>query len=115
MKNITNATVKSIIKNGGATFNRNGERVKLKSGYQVSKEGLMTFEVKCLGKGLIKFLIENRLSKRGDYLGLWIDNGLVYIDISCRVATKRGAMQMGRDLNQLSVLRWRDRQCLTVA
>ena len=42
------------------------------------------------------------------------DDGKVYIDRSCRVATKKQAMKIGRELNQLSVLRWRDGECLTV-
>ena len=113
MKNITKATVNSIIRNGGATINNKGERVMLKSGYQVSKCDLLIIPVAELNKYIIKELL-GRLIQRGEYLGLWIDNGNVYVDISCRVATKRDAIQMGRDLNQLSVLRWRDGECLAV-
>jgi hypothetical protein len=113
MKNITTATVKSIIRNGGATINSKGERVNLKSGYQVSKCDLLIIPVAELTKYIIKEMM-TKLAARGEYLGLWIDDGKVYVDISCRVATKRDAMQMGRDLNQLSVLRWRDGECLAV-
>lgn len=113
MKNITKATINSIIRNGGATINNKGERVQLKSGYQVSKCDLLIIPTDELNKYIVKELL-GRLIKRGDYLGLWIDNGKVYVDISCRVATKRDAMQMGKELNQLSVLRWRDGQCLAV-
>lgn len=113
MKNITKATVKSIIRNGGATINSKGERVTLKSGYQVSKCDLLIIPVVELTKYIIKEMM-TKLAARGEYLGLWIDDGKVYVDISCRVATKRDAMQMGRDLNQLSVLRWRDGECLAV-
>lgn len=114
MKKITLATIKSIKRNGGATFNKYGVRVSMKTGYQVSTEGLMTIEVRCISKELIKRLITNHLSKRGEYLGLWIDNGWLYIDISRRVATKKQAMEMGRELNQLSILRWSDMECLAV-
>jgi hypothetical protein len=113
MKNITKATIDSILRNGGATFNYNGERVQMKSGYQVSKQDLVIVPVADFIKYLIKALVE-MLSGRGEYLGVWVDNGNVYVDISCRVATKRDAMQMGRDLNQLSVLRWADMECLAV-
>ena len=113
MKNITISTIKSIIRKGGATFNRNQERVTLKTGYQVSKCDLLVIPTESLTRDLLKALIK-RLASRGEYLGVWIDNGKVYVDISCRVATKRDAMQMGRDLNQLSVLRWADMQCLAV-
>ena len=113
MKNITKATINSILNNGGATFNYNGERVQMKSGYQVSKQDLVIVPIADFNKYLIKALVE-MLDGRGEYLGVWVDNGKVYVDISCRVATKRDAMQMGRDLNQLSVLRWADMACLAV-
>ena len=113
MKNITLATIKSIKRNGGATINKYGERVSMKSGYQVSKLDLFIIPVDELDKFIVKELLK-RLVSRGDYLGLWIDNGNVYIDISCRIATKSKAMEMGRELNQLSVLRWVDMECLAV-
>ena len=52
MKNITKATINSIIRNGGATINSNGERVQLKSGYQVSKCDLLIIPVEELNKYL---------------------------------------------------------------
>ena len=113
MKNITLATIKSIKRNGGATINKYGERVTMKTGYQVSKEDLLIIPVDELNKLILKELIK-KLINRGEYLGVWIDNGNVYIDISCRIATKSKAMEMGRELNQLSVLRWRDCECLAV-
>jgi hypothetical protein len=113
MKNITLATIKSIKRNGGATINKYGERVTMKTGYQVSKEDLLIIPVDELNKLVLKELIKKLIS-RGEYLGVWIDNGNVYIDISCRIATKSKAMEMGRELNQLSVLRWRDMECLAV-
>ena len=113
MKNITLATIKSIKRNGGATINKYGVRVSMKSGYQVSKQDLLIIPVDELNKFTLKEMMK-LLVKRGDYLGVWIDDGKAYIDISCRVATKSGAMTMGRELNQLSVLRWRDCECLTV-
>ena len=113
MKNITLATIKSIKRNGGATINKYGDRVTMKSGYQVSKCDLLVIPVDELNKFIVKELL-GRLISRGDYLGLWIDNSNVYIDISCRIATESKAMEMGRELNQLSVLRWSDMECLAV-
>ena len=113
MKKITLATIKSIKRNGGATINKYGERVSMKSGYQVSKQDLYIVPVEELDK-LIVIEAMKLLLKRGDYLGVWIDDGKAYIDISVRIATKKEAMQRGRELNQLSVLRWADCECLTV-
>ena len=113
MKNITNATINSILRNGGATINYNGERVQMKSGYQVSKHDLVVMPAEDFNKYIIKALVAT-LTSRGEYLGVWVDNNKVYIDVSHRVATKRDAMQMGRELNQLSILRWADMECLAV-
>ena len=113
MKNITKATIDSILRNGGATINYHGERVQMKSGYQVSKRDIVVIPVADFSKYIVKALVQ-MLGGRGEYLGVWVDKGLVYVDISCRIATKRDAMQMGRDLNQLSVLQWATMQCLDV-
>ena len=113
MKNITLATIKSIVKNGGATINKNGNRITMKTGYQVSKQDLTIISVSEFSKDILKSLLQ-KLSCRGEYLGVWIDNGQVYIDISYRASTKKQAMEAGRALNQLSILRWRDKECLAV-
>jgi hypothetical protein len=113
MKNITLATIKSIKRNGGATINKYGVRVTMKTGYQVSKRDLLIIPIEKLDKFILKALLAKLLS-RSDYLGVWIDDGKAYIDISHRVATRGAAMREGRELNQLSILRWRDGKCLTV-
>ena len=113
MKKITLATINSIKRNGGATINKYGVRVSMKTGYQVSKRDLLIIPVCDLKKQL---LIEamKLLTSRSEYVGVWIDDGKAYIDISCRIATKKQAITMGRKLNQLSILRWSDCECLAV-
>ena len=113
MKKITKSTVKSIIRNGGATISRHGVRVTMRTGYQVSKCDLHIIPVEQLDKYILISAMQ-QLKSKSEYVGVWIDNGSAYIDISCRVATKRDAMTMGRELKQLSVLRWSDFECLTV-
>lgn len=112
-KNITKATIKSIIRNGGATIKCNGERVSMKSGYQVSKRDLLIISVTEFTKHILLQAI-HELNGRSEYLGVWVDEGKVYIDISHRIATKREAMERGRELNQLTILRWADMECLAV-
>ena len=109
---ITKATIKTIINNGGATFNNKNEMVILKTGYQVSKFDMMTIPVEKL---TVK-IIETKLGiiKRGEYLGLWVHEGLVYVDVSRRVATKKEAMVIGKMFNQLSILKWKTMECLDV-
>lgn len=113
MKKITLATIKSIIRNGGATIRKDGVRVSMHTGYQVSKRDLYIIPVEEMTAAILRDALP-LLTKRSDYLGVWIDEGKAYIDISCRIATKKQAMQAGRDLQQLSILRWKDCECLTV-
>ena len=65
MKNITKATINSILNNGGATINYNGERVQMKSGYQVSKHDLVIVPIEDFNKYIIKALVE-MLTGRGE-------------------------------------------------
>ena len=113
MKKITQATIKSIIRNGGATINKYGVRVTLKTGYQVSKQDLAIIPLEDFDKHAVMAMMDYVTSK-GEYLGIWIDCGNVYLDVSHRIATLKQAMQAGRELNQLTILRWRDGECLTV-
>jgi hypothetical protein len=42
----------------------------------------------------------------GGDCGIWFSDGIYYIDKSHRVDTKREAMRIGRECNQISVLKW---------
>lgn len=113
MKNITLATVKSIVKNGGATIKYDGNRINMKSGYQVSIRDIAIIPIEQLNKFILKEFLR-RLSSKSEYLGIWIDNGKVYIDISRRIATKTKAIEQGKALKQISILRWRDMECINI-
>ena len=98
-----------IITNQGATINKKGQIVQLKSGYQVSKKDCLKIKVKNFNDELIQRIIDKGLN-RGEYAGFWIDNGYVYADISVRIATKKVAVLMGKELNQIAVWDWRKNQ-----
>ena len=102
-----------ILKNGGATINARGEFVSLKSGYQVSVRDLGRVRVDDLTEDMVKTVIEQGLS-RGEYCGVWIDDGFAYVDISKRIGTKQEAMRLGKEKKQLSILDWRKNRCLAV-
>lgn len=102
-----------ILKNGGATINARGEFVSLKSGYQVSVRDLGRVRTEDLTEDMVKTVIEQGLS-RGEYCGVWIDDGFAYVDISKRIKTKQEAMRLGREKKQLSILDWRKNECLAV-
>lgn len=95
-----------IIKNNGATINAKGQIVTLKSGYQVSKKDLGRIAIADFTEQIINDIISYGL-QRGEYAGFWIENGFIYVDISKRVATKKDALQIGRQYSQIAVWDWR--------
>ena len=90
-------TLRKITNNGGLTLKK-GKITTYKSGWQVATEGMETTDIKEAMK-MIK-------AYNGD-CGVWLENGIYYIDKSKRVNTKKEALEMGRACNQISILNWR--------
>ena len=90
-------TINKLKDNDGLTL-KNGKTINYKSGWQVATEGIeVTTE---------REAIEAVIAYKGD-CGVWFANGIYYIDKSKRVNTKKEAMQIGREHNQISVLNWK--------
>ena len=93
--------IRSLLKlkhNDGLTL-KNGKPIIYKSGYQVATDGIVTKD---------PHEAMRAIKQMNGNAGIWVCNGYYYIDKSHRVATKREALKVGRENNQLSVLRWRD-------
>jgi len=89
-------TLRKLQNNDGLTL-KNGKSITYKSGWQVATEGLETTDTR-EAMQMIKCF--------GGNCGVWLENGIYYIDKSHRVNTKREAMEVGRACNQISVLKW---------
>lgn len=90
-------TLKKLTNNDGLTL-KNGKTIVYKSGYQVATEGQETKDIR---------QAMQMIKAYGGNCGIWFSNGIYYIDKSHRVSTKREAMEVGRQCNQISVLCWR--------
>lgn len=90
-------TLKKLTNNDGLTL-KGGKVITYKSGWQVATEGQETDNIQ-------EAMMMVRQYK-GD-CGVWYSDGIYYVDKSHRVSTKREAMQIGRECNQISVLNWR--------
>ena len=90
-------TLRKLTDNDGLTL-KNGKIITYKSGWQVATEGLETAD--------INEAIKMVRAYKGN-CGVWFSEGIYYIDKSHRVSTKREAMQIGRECNQISVLNWK--------
>lgn len=90
-------TIRKLKENDGLTLKR-GEIITYKTGWQVATEGIETRDAREAMNAVKAY--------KGD-CGLWFSNGVYYVDKSHRVSTKREAMRIGRECNQISVLNWR--------
>ena len=102
--------LKSIIENGGATIGQNG-LVNRKKGYQISKKDLAIVPVYKLRKKDLESIVAGL--KPREYLGVWIDNGKAYIDISERKMKLEQALNLGKKRNQISILDWSTMDCIS--
>lgn len=79
--------VYDIIKNNGATLNKNGREVNYLRGFQVSIKDFDIIKIDDFDDIILNFYL--RLINENEYLGIWIDNGFVYIDKSKYINSKK--------------------------
>lgn len=89
-------TIKKLTENDGLTL-KAGKPITYKTGWQVATEGIETTDAR---------EAINAVKAYGGNCGVWYSEGMYYIDKSHRVNTKREALNIGRQHNQISVLGW---------
>ena len=92
-------TIRKLVNNDGLTLKR-GKIINYKTGYQVATEG----KEATTPEETMKIIKEYKGN-----CGVWFSNGIYYIDRSHREATLKTALEVGRQCNQQSILRWRDK------
>jgi hypothetical protein len=90
-------TLRKLGNEDGLTL-KGGKIITYKSGWQVATEGKETANIQEAMQIIREY--------KGD-CGVWYNEGIYYIDKSHRVNTKREALAIGRECNQMSVLRWK--------
>ena len=91
-------TILKLSENDGLTL-KNGKKISYKSGWQVATEGI---EAHSAREAI------NAIKTYNGSCGVWYSGGIYYIDKSYRVSTKKEAMRIGREHNQISILKWSD-------
>lgn len=89
-------TIKKLANNDGLTL-KNGKVISYRTGWQVATHGV---EVKTAREA-----IEAVKTYDGN-CGVWLENGIYYVDKSFRVNTKYEALAIGRAHNQISIFGW---------
>ena len=91
-------TLKGLKENDGLTL-KNGIRITFKTGYQVATEGVETRDAREAITAIKRY---------NGNCGIWYSEGIYYIDKSHRISTKKEALRVGRECNQISILKWKD-------
>ena len=89
-------TIRKLVNNDGITL-KGGKVIEYKTGWQVAVYGV---EVKTAREAI------NAVKAYGGNCGVWFADGIYYIDKSFRVNTKKEALRIGKEHNQISVFGW---------
>lgn len=104
--------VAQIIENGGATLSKDGKQIERLRGYQVSKCDCYELNIKNVNKishAINKLL---RTVDASECVGVWVDAGKVYIDVSETIDKLSDAMNAGIKRKQYSIYDWTMRRCI---
>ena len=103
---LNNKMIKEMIKNGGATLDYNYNNFNVSVGYMVSIKGnekkININDIENIKKEISKKM-EFVKNKKGYYIGLWVENGLMYVDISKHIIKYDRALEVARNNKQLAV------------
>lgn len=105
-------TLKNIISKGGATLNSQGRAVNFGKGFQVSKKDCYTLNINNTAKILNAINELLNTIKADEFAGIWIEEGKAYIDISIKIDSLSQALQLGRELKQISIFDWNTKKCI---
>lgn len=98
--------IKRIIENKGETLTKDLKKAELKRGYMVSLEGTES-QVAGNDYQAIKKAIEEKQAIIQDsknlYIGLWLDGGIMYVDISININDKIEALEFAKKNKQLAI------------
>lgn len=104
MEKFTKELYKKMINNKGLTINRHMEELSYKNGYMVSIYGyekqLKNFSFEEVKKVVSEY---QKIVKGALYIGFWIDNNTIYVDISKYVFHKSQALKLGKQNKQIAI------------
>jgi hypothetical protein len=82
----------------------NGYFVSLRNGFVIPTEFFLNvkYPIVALSYSLEKLFILNG-DDQFDYIGFWVNGGIVYIDCTIHVRTKKEALKIGRLNNQIAI------------
>ena len=104
LKVVSNKIYLDTMKNSGGSFSTKGQVAD--KGYMCAFKNLLEIPVKDFNRELIeKLLLENYrvLNKNNVFFGTWIDNDIVYIDLSKNYKYKNACVKFAKQLKELAI------------
>ena len=101
-----NKKIMEIIKNEGATLDYNYNDFKSDRGYMVSLKGQEVKIDKTDIQGIKKEIEKKREfigNKKGLYIGLWLEDDILYIDVSIHIINYLRALEVARNNDQKAI------------
>ena len=98
--------IKKIIENGGATLTKELKKADIKKGFMVSLEGTESQVEGDNYNAIIKAIKEKQEIIKDNnelFIGLWLDNNIMYVDISININDKVEALEFGKYNKQLAI------------
>lgn len=98
--------IKRIIENKGETLTKELKKADINGGFMVSLEGAEVQKNINDINGIKKAIEEKQeiiKNKNNMYIGLWLDNNIMYIDISINIEDKTEALEFGKYNKQLAI------------
>ena len=92
---------KYIDQNGGATMTPDLNIANLKRGFMISLNGFET-KVKRITKKLLK-KYQKLAYTHNAYIGAWVDNNIIYLDLSINILDMQQAIFLGLKNKQLAI------------
>ena len=89
-------TIKKLGNNDGLTL-KAGKPITYKTGWQVATEGVAVTTARAAMDAVKAF---------NGNCGIWLADGVYYVDKSYRVNTKQEALNIGRAHDQISIFGW---------
>lgn len=90
-------TIRKLTNNDGLTL-KAGKVISYKTGWQVADHGIEAYSPEEAIKAV--------RDMKGN-CGIWLENGIYYVDHSFRVDTRKEALEIGRKHSQISVFGWK--------
>lgn len=99
--------IKETLKNNGGSFNVSKSKIKKPlKGFMCSIKDLLIIDKKDFNVKLLKSLVKqefNLLKNDKYFIGTWLENNKIYIDISENFTSKEKALQVAKKNSQIAI------------